>query len=274
MTKEINLEWAQSLLNKDKKGSDFVSDLPQIDWVQNNKNFKRNLKFKVVPANSKENKIFSHIVATHWNLGPNKDKRFVCPEQTLHLKNLGIKCPVCEAKRRLLAKGFTEEQLSTQGKFGLIPVFDPTITSNVKVVVVDSDIKKDWDQAHISVLQQKGDFLSRWLVEKYSREDIPDFLQWNNSNLITFSRDTDNGKWEREFSFATFNPSEEVLAKLKEENEALVMPDLWKAPTDQEILEIKAIVEEMEKSYLDARNAYNDATSYTSKIDERDQIPF
>ena len=265
--KQVNMEWMQDLLNEEGK-KEFINDLPTIDWVQNGKSFKKELKFKIIPANSKENNIFAAIVSTHWNLGPNKDKRFICTETTSHLKKLNIVCPVCETKRQLLAKGFTEDDLSTAGKFGPVPVFDPTITSNVKVVVIDTDMKKDWDQAHISILQQKGSFLTRWLIEKYMDSETPDFLSWEMSNTLKFSRQTDNGKWDREISFSTYNPTPEVLAKLKEENETLCLMDIWRQPNDQEILETKQLVEDMKNVYVEAKN------TMTSSAKINDDVPF
>ena len=128
--KTINTEWMMSILNENiATRKDMSEELSKVDWVQNGKSFKCDLKFKVIPANSQENNIFSHIVGTHWLSHNGQTKRFVCPEQTAHLKNKGVRCPICEAKRRLLAQGFTEEDLSVQGKYGLIPVFNPTITS-------------------------------------------------------------------------------------------------------------------------------------------------
>ena len=271
MTKELNMEWINELL-KDNNKEPNTPATSNIDWVQSNKKFKKNLKIKLLPANSSENNIFGWIVGTHWNLGPD-NKRFVCPEQTTHLKKLGIKCPVCEAKRRLRAMGFSEEDLSKQGKFGLIPIFDPTMTSNVKVVVIDSDMVSDWDQAHVSVLQQKGTFLVKWLVERYIDKDTPDLLQYEKSNIIRFSRETENGRWDRDISFATFEPSADVIAKLKEENEALIMPDLWKAPTDQEILEITDVVKQMEEDLKAAKRLMTNTASFSSTISD-DDIPF
>lgn len=270
MTKQINLEWMNELLKSDNTAKEFQNDLPQIDWVSNGKSFKKEVRFKVMPANSKENNIFSAIVGTHWNLGPN-NRRFICPEQTLHLKKLGIECPICAAKRKLLAKGFTEEELSVQGKFGLISVFDPQITSNVKVVVTETDLKRDWDKAHVSILQQKGSFLTKWLVRKYKEHDTPDFLPMERSNLIKFSRPTENGKWEREISFGTFEPSQEILEKLREENEALTLPELWKMPSDQDLLEIKQIAAEMVNNYEEARASMK---ANASDSIEDDDLPF
>ena len=268
MITDINEEWVNEILKDKNMSKDEESN--SIDWVQNNRGFKKELVFKAVPANSKENKIFSYVVATHWNLGPEKNKRFLCPEQTLHLKKLGIKCPICEAKRKLLSMGFKEEDLCTQGKFGPISVFDPNITSNAKVVVLQSDTVQNWDRAHISILQQKGSFLTTWFVQRSQDPDSPDFLAWENSNPFKFTRATENGKWERGFSFRNYNFSDEVLAKLKEENENLTLPDLWKAPSDADILAAQDMADKMVQEYLDARDAIADATS--TNID--DDVPF
>lgn len=276
MAKVINTEWMMSVLNENiAKRHSMAEELSKIDWVQNGKSFKCDLKFKVIPANSKENNIFSYTVGTHWLNHNGQNKRFVCPETTNHLKNLGVKCPVCEAKRRLLAQGFTEEDLSVQGKFGLIPVFNPKLTSNVKVVVYESDLRQDWDKQHISVLQQNGSFLTRWLVQQYADNETPDFMQWDRSNLIKFTRPTESGKWDRNVSFSTAEFSPEVIAKLREENEALTLPDLWKMPTDEEILDITAFVGGMEQDYLSARQTMKNAVEQAAQNStEVDSIPF
>lgn len=269
MTKQINIEWMNELL-EDRKKREFEETLPQIDWVSNGKSFKKEIKFKLIPGNSKEENIFGRIVATHWIDTPNGRRRFICPEKTQHLKKQGAECPICAAKRKLLAKGFTEEDLSVQGKFGLIPVFDPVTSANVKVVVLGTDLRSDWDKAHISILQQKGTFLVKWLAEKYAEADTPDILEWGRSNVIRFSRPTDNGRWEREITFASYEPTQEVLEKLKEENEALTLADLWRMPSDQDLIEFRQIAADMVKSYEDAKNAINEVSS----IADDDSIPF
>lgn len=272
--KNVNLEWVQELLNTGAKKMDFSGELPEIDWVQNGKSFKKQLVFKLLPANSKENGVFSFIVGTHWLEIEGRNRRFVCPEQTMHLKKQGVRCPICEAKRKLLAQGFKEEELCKQGKYGPIPVFDPKLTSNVKVVVLSSDLKNDWDKKHVSLLQQNGSFLTRWMVEKYMDDDTPDLLNWEQSNAIKFNRTSDNGRFDRELTFQTFTPSEDVIAKLKEENEALTLPDLWKMPTDQEILEMRQAMQDIEKQYLNARDAVKQAATGAFDNSDSDDIPF
>lgn len=266
--KQINMEWMQSLLKEDQPKKEYKNDLPTIDWVQNGKAFKREVKFKLLPANSKENNIFAIISGQHFSLGANKDFHMVCPEQTSHLKALGVKCPICEAKRQLLAIGFTEDELKTEGKFGPVPVFDPTMRSSVKAVILGTDLKS-WDQAHVSVLQQNGTYLTRWLVEKYMDSETPDLLQWEASNAIRFSRTTDNGKWEREITFSQFVPTSEVLEKLRGENEALSLPDIWKMPSDEDLLKARQIAEEMKQSYIQAKQAMLNSTSTIT-----DSMPF
>lgn len=264
MKTQINMSWMQETLKGDNTKNQQNKENQQgskYDWVLNGKAFKKDLKFKIIPANSKENGIFCHTVATHWLDVNGERKRFVCPEQTNHLKNLGVKCPICEAKRQLLAMGFKEEDLTQPGKFGPIPVFDPKLTSNLKVVVISSDLKNDWDQNHISILQQNGSFLTQWMVKKYVDEETPDLLNWEHSNLVRFSRQSDNSKFEREISFAAYDPSVEMLAKLKEENENLTLPELWKLPNDEEMLAFRQVAEDLKKKYVEARNIINQAYS-------------
>ena len=186
--KQINSEWMNELNKFDKQSAPQKQETSSsIEWLNVNKAYKKNISFKVMPANSKENNVWAYVVGTHWDLGSDK-MRFVCPEQTLHLRNHEVICPICEAKRKLKAMGFTDEQLSKEGKFGPMPIFDPKITSNIKVVALESDLQQ-FDKKHVSILQQNGSFMARWLAEKYGSPDIPDFLTLEKSNTIRFSRD-------------------------------------------------------------------------------------
>lgn len=260
--KVINTEWMKETLKDDRNNNqnrENNQNTQKIDWVLNGKAFKKDLKFKVLPANSHENNIFCHTVATHWIEVDGETKRFICPEQTNHLHHIGATCPICQAKRELLQMGFKEEDLTKPGKFGAIPLFDPKITSNLKVVVISSDLKNDWDQQHVSILQQSGSYLTRWIVQKYTDAETPNLTKWRHSNLIRFSRQSDNSKFEREISFVTFDPTEEVITKLNEENEALTMPDLWKMPSDEEMLKFRQIAGDMKNRLIEARNTVSQA---------------
>lgn len=268
--KQLNTEWMSELSKFDKQSAPQKQETTSnIDWLTVNKAYKKNLTFKVMPANSKENNIFAWVVGTHWNLGP-ENMRFVCPEQTLHLRRNEIICPICEAKRKLKSMGFTDEELSTEGKFGPISVFDPKITSNIKVVALESDMQS-FDHKHISILQQNGSYTARWLAEKYDKPDIPDFLTLERSNTIKFSRERDNGKWEREINFSTCDFDPDTVAALREENEALTMFDLWKMPSDEEILKAKEIADNLVRSYLEARDSVKKAAETPNSYDN---IPF
>ena len=155
-----------------------------------------------------------------------------------------------------------------------MPVFDPKFTSNAKVVVLSSDEKRDWDKAHISILQQNGTYMTVWLAQKYASKETPNFTAITASNPIQFSRSTDSGKWDREFSFSMFKPSEEIALKLRDENEALTLPDLWKMPTDQEFIEMSQIMDEMKNNYIAARDTIS-GNDNSSVIEEDDlDIPF
>lgn len=273
MITDINQEWAQDVL-KDKR-MDTEEVKTEIDWVRNNKGFKREVVFKLLPANSKENKIFSYICGMHWNLGPDHSGHFICTEQTAHLKKLGIECPICAAKRKLLKMGFTEEELSIQGKFGPMPIFDPTITTNVKAVILQSDTVSNWDRAHVSILQQKGSYLTKYFIEKANDPDAPNFLELQKSNVFKFTRTSDNGKWERDLSFRTYTFPEDVLEKIKQENEELVMPDIWRQPSDADILAAKDIADKMVEEFVSARQSLADAAkTVSSATDYEDDIPF
>lgn len=274
MVKEINENWANEILKGNREMQTNNESTKAIEFIKNNNGFKRELYFKAVPANSKENKIFCHIVGTHWLTDENGNfVRFVCPETTQHLKHEGITCPICEAKRKLLAEGFKEEELCNQGKYGPVPVFDPKVTSNLKVVVIKSDTN-EWDRAHISVLQQNTDFLTKWMVRQYKNDDNPNFLAWDRSNIFSFTRQSDNGKWERDLGFKTFEPTPDVIELLKKENEELTMFDLWKMPVDEDFLKVSEMVNKICDNYREAKNALINGVASAKDSLDMDDIPF
>lgn len=270
MKQPINQEWMEELEKMDRKSNvnKQDGDKQKIDWLQVNKAFKTRLTFKVMPANSKENNIWAYVVGTHWDLGSD-GMRFVCPEQTIHLRKNGVVCPICEAKRRLEAMGFTKEELSKEGKFGRVPVFEPRITSNIKVVALSSDLQ-EFDKKHVSILQQNSIVTAKWLLKQYQDPNTPDFLEVGKSNVVSFSRTKENGSWERNVTFATQEFAQDVVVKLKEENEELTMSELWKMPTDEEIMKAKEIADAMVESYIASRKAINEA----SQVSADDNIPF
>lgn len=262
--KVFNEEWMKAVLNtKDAPDDRSGQQGPQIDWVQYNKGFKRNVLFKLMPANTKEDNVFATLTSTHWLHIGDKTYRFVCPEQTIHLKKHNCKCPICEAKRKLLAMGFKEEELCEQGKFGPVSIFDPKPTTNIKAVVLNSDTKHDWDGAHVSIIQQNGTFLATWLAQKYADKTIPNFTDLESSNLIQFSRQGDKGGWTREISFQVWTPTPDVLEKIKEENEQLTLPDLWKLPSDTDIMQIQQIMDDMVAQYVEAKKTMSESSQTT-----------
>lgn len=273
MTKEINEDWVKEILKGNNTMQTDNESTKAVEFVRNNNGFKRELVFKAVGANSKENKIFCHIVGTHWLTDSNGNSiRFVCPEETQHLKSEGITCPICEAKRKLLAEGFKEEELCTQGKYGPVPVFDPKITSNLKVVVISSDTN-EWDKAHISILQQNSDFLTKWMIRQYKNEDNPNFLVWDRSNVFAFTRQSDNGKWERSLGFKVFEPAPDVLTSLRKENEELTMFDLWKMPSDEDFLKVSDVVNRISDDYRNAKDSIIRGANTVNEV-IADDLPF
>ena len=72
-----------------------------------------------------------------------------------------------------------------------------------------------------------------------------------------YQHTSEQGKWDREFSFQAWTPSPDVVAKLKEENEQLTLPDLWKMPSDTDIMQMNQIMEDTIQEYLKARQAMN-----------------
>ena len=57
--------------------------------------------------------------------------------------------------------------------------------------------------------------------------------------------------------------------KLKEENEGMTLSEIWKAPSDEEMLKMKEIVDNMVAEYQNAKNAMNNTTSTIT-----DSMPF
>ena len=61
-----------------------------------------------------------------------------------------------------------------------------------------------------------------------------------------------------------------IIEKLKEENEALVMPDLWKMPSDQEFVQMKMLMDKKVEEFKSARDVLRSVTA--PAVD--DSIPF
>jgi len=64
--KEKNEAWLNLLLKKRNsmnKGEE--KEKKNVDWVYGSKNFKTEVKFKVMPPSNKENDIFAWVVGTH-----------------------------------------------------------------------------------------------------------------------------------------------------------------------------------------------------------------
>lgn len=267
MSKILNNEWIKSVLRDNSMNRDENTKANRVEYVMSGKHFRKELEFKIIAPNSKENGIFSHVCGMHWNIGPD-NKFIICTEQTEHLKKSRTICPVCEAKRRLLRAGFKEDELTVPGKFGPVPVFDPVINSNIKVIMLDSDLQ-DWDKCHISILQQKGSFLTQWLVRKYVDEDTPDFLSWESSHPFKFSRPNVKDRWEREMKLKTFSLDPELIEKLKEENEKLTATEIWHKPSDEDLAKMQEIVDSMCDEYLAAKKAMSGAIKSVVSSDSR-----
>ncbi len=56
---------------------------------------------------------------------------------------------------------------------------------------------------------------------------------------------------------------------MKEENEALTLAEIWKAPSDEEMLKMKQIVDEMVEGFVRARQTVSGAASSIA-----DTMPF
>ena len=261
MEKEIN----QDMVNRYATKTETTPQEQQnnIDWV-NTRDYKRMIKFRVFPANSKENKKIGGAFSSgaHWLDYNGERVRYQCPEKTFPEK--GIECPVCKMRRELKSMGYTDEDMSKEGRFGPENIFAPRLSSTVKCVVIDTDIKHDWDKSHISLLQQNGTALITWLVDEYINPEKPNFTDWTKGSIIKFSRDQDNGKWNREVlpdsvAFNLWNATPDVVEKVQKENEDITTSELFREPTDDQTLKVQQILESI-KADIIAKKAASTTT--------------
>lgn len=258
MEKEIN----QDMVNRyATKTTETTNEQQQnnIDWV-NTRDYKKMIKFRVFPANSKENKKIGGAFSSgaHWLEYNGEKVRYQCPEKTF--PESGIECPVCKMQRELKAMGYTEEDMSKDGRFGPENIFRPRLSSTVKCVVIDTDLKHDWDRSHISLLQQNGTALITWLVDEYINPEKPNFTDWTKGSIIKFSRDTDNGKWNREVlpdsvAFNLWNAPTDVVEKVQKENEDITTAELFRMPSDEQTIKVKQILESIKADIIAKKNA-------------------
>lgn len=244
--KEFNEEQLKRYIKRNEQ----VQEAQNIDWV-GSKQFKRLIKFRVFPANSKEDKRIGggFVSGVHWLTDDTgKQVRFQCPEETF--PESGVVCPVCQMRRDLESVGYTQEELSVNGIYGPVSIFKPRKTSAIKCLVTETDLVHNWDQAHISILQQNGDYMLEWLVRELANREKPNFADWEKGAVIKFSRDTDNGKWNREVlpdsvDFNLWHPTPEVLQKVKAENEQITVSELYRMPTDNQITQIREVLSQV-----------------------------
>lgn len=270
MAKQINLDWAQQFMSNNFNNSEQDK---HVEWIGKD-DYKKMIKFKILPANSQENDHLGGAVLTakHWSVGVNKDQSMLCVEKMFPDKH--VECPICKLRRELIKAGFTDEELCVAGKFGPTNLFEARQQSCIKVVVMDSDLKSGmWDQKHISVLQMNGNYLIKWLVDRYLDKDVADFLDVYNGNIIKFSRRDEFGKWDREIldSAIKWEVSDEDKQKVLEENENLTLNELWKFPSDDEFLHMKQVCEEWKESLLKAKK---DQSSTIEDLTELVTNPF
>lgn len=250
MEKEINQDMVKQFGTKTKETEKQETPQNNVEWV-NTKDYKRMIKFRIFPANSKENGWIGGAFSSgaHWLEYDGERIRYQCPEQTA--PNSGIVCPVCQMRRDLKKAGFTDEEMSRDGRFGPENIFAPRLSSTIKCVVVDTDQKHDWDKSHISLLQQNGKGLLNWLTDEYTNPEKPNFTDWTKGSIIKFSRDQDNGKWNREvlpdsIAFNLWNAPEEVVEKVKKENEEITTSELFRLPTDEQTIKVKEMLHKIE----------------------------
>jgi len=249
MEKEINQDMVKQFGTKAKEAETPATPAQQqnVEWI-NTKDYKRMIKFRIFPANSKENGWIGGAFSSgaHWLEYNGERYRYQCPEHTF--PNSGVVCPVCQMRRDLKKAGYTDEELSKDGRFGPENIFAPRLSSTIKCVVIDTDQKHDWDKSHISLLQQNGKGLLNWLTDEYTNPEKPNFTDWTRGSIIKFSRDQDNGKWNREvlpdsIAFNLWNAEPEVVEKVKKENEELTTSELFRLPTDEQTIKVKELLE-------------------------------
>lgn len=262
MEKEINQDMVRKFATKPQTETKQEAD-QSVEWV-NTRDYKRLIKFRVFPANSKEEKKIGGAFSSgaHWLECNGEKMRYQCPEKTF--PESGVECPVCKMYRELKKAGYTEEDLSRDGRFGPENIFKPRISSTVKCVVIETDLRKDWDKSHISLLQQNGPALITWLVDEYINPEKPNFTDWTKGSIIKFSRDTDNGKWNREVlpdsvAFNLWNAPQDVVEKVKQENEDITTVELFHMPTDEQTLQVRGMLENI-KAEIDAKKAAGQPT--------------
>ena len=121
MEKEIN----QDMVNRYATKTENTPQEQQnnIDWV-NTRDYKRMIKFRVFPANSKENKKIGGAFSSgaHWLDYNGERVRYQCPEKTFPEK--GIECPVCKMRRELKAMGYTDEDMSKEARLFIMSLTD------------------------------------------------------------------------------------------------------------------------------------------------------
>lgn len=274
---ELDIQWATDagFVTSAKN----ASDSRQVEFLKKKEHYNLTLKFKVLPGNSQENGHLGALTARHWNIGPNNEiMSCLCVEKMFPDKH--IECPVCKLKRELLAAGFKPEDLTKPGAFGPVDIFAPQIQTNLKVVMIDSDgTSNKWDQSHVSVLTMNGDALIKWLVQSYLSEDVPNFLDIENGNLIKFSRDSEKSKWDKTImdSAIKWDHTPETLEKIKAENEALTLTDLWKFPSDEEFLKLQNVCAQWKDQFMASKKLVQEATTQAvSSLDSvvGDTMPF
>lgn len=264
MEKQINQDMVKQFGTKTKETETYETN-QNIEWV-NTKDYKRMIKFRIFPANSKENGWIGGAFSSgaHWLEHNGERVRYQCPEHTF--PNSGVVCPVCQMRRDLKKAGYTDAELSKDGRFGPENIFQPRLSSTIKCVVIETDLKKNWDKSHISLLQQNGKGMLNWLTDEYTNPENPNFTDWEKGGIIKFSRNTDNGKWDRvvlpdSIAFNLWNAPAEVVNKVKEENEAITTSELFHLANDEQTIKVREILESIKAEIVAKRASGNTAST-------------
>ena len=103
-----------------------------------------------------------------------------------------------------------------------------------------------------------------------SYPEKPNFTDWTKGSIIKFSRDQDNGKWNREVlpdsvAFNLWNATPDVVEKVQKENEDITTSELFREPTDDQTLKVQQILESI-KADIIAKKAASTTTETTTDL--------
>jgi hypothetical protein len=249
---ELDMSWAKSVMNGSPAQANENSD-KKYDWV--NMTGAGTYKFRILPPNSKSPGKFGMVVGKHYGLGSEGKDSCTCVEAT-YPEIEGLVCPVCEAIRRMKRDGIEEAKKYEAG-----------IYSYIKTIMLETPDAKELKRDKISIFRSKGNYNLNWIINKYMDPDSSDFLSPDNGAAIKFYREQKNGKWDRNVLDTSavgggkLNEDPEIQKRLLEENEEITLSDIFRRPTDEEMLKIKELAENLEKNLRAAADTQSEVAN-------------